>query len=138
MTEVINNGGFEQGLTGWSGPNPNPNPWTVEVTNPHTGMHSAFNPAPESALGQPTLVQSFDPLPVEQIKSAGFWYFNHGGSGTVGMATLLSFSDGSWFQDTLWAADPAYIIDQWNFRNWMPALAANPDRKSTRLNSSHS
>jgi hypothetical protein len=82
MTEIIKNGGFEKQLSSWSEPTPNPNPWTIEQSNPHTGSSSAFNPATDSALAAPTLFQSFLAVPVEEIKTAGFWYFHHGGPGT--------------------------------------------------------
>src|SRR5580704_351638 len=109
MIEIIENGGFEKLLSSWSQTNPNPNPWTIEPTNPHTGSYSAFNPIKDTAVGAfPTLFQSFVAVPVEEIKSAGFWYFHHGGSGTVGLATLLTFSDGTAVQDTLFADDPSY------------------------------
>jgi hypothetical protein len=42
--------------------------------------------------------------------------------GTVGLATLLTFSDGTSVQDTLFADDPSYKKDEWAFRNWMPTL----------------
>lgn len=98
------------------------NPWTIEQSNPHTGSSSAFNPATDLALAAPTLFQSFLAVPVEEIKTAGFWYFHHGGPGTVGLATLLTFSDGTSVQDTLFADDPSYKKDEWGFRNWMPTL----------------
>jgi hypothetical protein len=129
MIEIIENGGFEKQLSSWSQPTPNPNPWTIELSNPHTGSSSAFNPATDSALAATTLFQSFVAVPVEEIKSAGFWYFHHGGSGTVGLATLLTFSDGTAVQDTLFADDPSYKEDRWTFRNWMPTLMANPGKK---------
>jgi hypothetical protein len=129
MTEIIKNGGFEKQLSPWSEPTPNPNPWTIEQSNPHTGSSSAFNPATDSALAAPTLFQSFLAVPVEEIKTAGFWYFHHGGPGTVGLATVLTFSDGTSVQDTLFADDPSYKKDEWAFRNWMPTLIANPGKK---------
>jgi hypothetical protein len=130
MIEIIENGGFEKQLSSWSQPTPNPNPWTVELSNPHTGSYSAFNPVTGSALAATTLFQSFVAVPVEEIESAGYWYFNHdSGSDSVGLATLLTFSDGTAVQDELFADDPSYKQDQWTFRNWMPTLIANPGKK---------
>jgi hypothetical protein len=129
MIEIIQNGGFEKQLSSWSQPTPNPNLWTIEQSNPHTGSSSAFNPATDSAVAAVTLSQSFVAVPVEQIKTAGYWYFHHGGIGTVGSATKLTFSDGTWVQDTLFADDPSYKKDEWTFRSWMPTLFANPGKK---------
>ena len=126
LIEKIENGGFESGdIAGWSEPSTNPNPWIVVSDNSHTGTYSAYNPALNSALASPTLFQSFAPTLVDNITSADFWYFHEGGSGTVGLATLLTFSDGTWVQDTLFAADPSYKQNIWTFRDLMPTLLEN-------------
>jgi hypothetical protein len=90
--------------------------------NSHTGTFSAYNPVASTGVSWPTLYQSFAPTLVSDIEAANFWYFDEGSSGTVGIATLLTFSDGTWVQDTLFTADPSYIQNQWAFRDLKPVL----------------
>lgn len=130
--EIVKNGGFETGdFTAWSEPTENPNPWSVVPENPFTGNFSAFNPAKDTAIGATTLFQSFAPTPVDKIVTAGFWYYQDSGPefGTVGVATLLTFSDGSRVQDTLFVADPFYKVNEWAFRDLTQTLHANPGKE---------
>ncbi len=126
-TEFIQNGGFETGdLTGWGGPSPNPNPWIVVSNDPYTGYYSAYNPVQSSAVAETTLFQSFAPVSVGRILTAGFWYYHQYGDGSIGLATLLSFADGTSVQDSLYADDPSYHEGVWTHFSWMPLLAAYP------------
>jgi PEP-CTERM motif len=120
---LITNGGFETGaLSGWSAPAVNPNPWSVVSDNAHSGTFSAFNPALDSAIAAPTMFQFFSPVLVENITSAFFWYYDGGNRGTVGKAALLTFSDGTSVQDTLFADDPSYRLHAWTLRDLTPTL----------------
>ncbi len=123
---VLKNGGFETGdFTDWSEPAVNPDPWTVVSGNAHTGIFSAYNPAKSTAIPATTLFQSFVPTIVDDITSANFWYFHEGGPGTVGLATLLTFSDGTSIQDTLFKTDPSYKQNQWAFHDLKPSLSTS-------------
>jgi hypothetical protein len=124
--DSIQNGGFEAGdFSGWSAPTYNPNPWFVTSDRAGAGVYSAYNPALDSALAATTLYQTFAPIAVERIVRADFWYFHEGGPGTVGLASLLTFDDGTFVQDTLFAADPEYRQGVWTRRDLTPTLRAH-------------
>jgi hypothetical protein len=125
--QVIINGGFETGdFSGWSTYNA-ANPWSIRTNNPHSGNYSAFNLGYLTAIGQPTLWQSFAPVPVQDISSAGYWYFDtdYFANTGFGLDALLLFSDGTAVADTLFASDPSYKLNQWVYRDLVPTLAAN-------------
>jgi hypothetical protein len=129
--ELVNNRGFETGdFTGWSAPSPNPNPWSIVSTNHHSGQFSAMCPDLGYAVAATTLFQPVGPSRVEDIVSAGFWYYiaRPSPGGSPAFATLLTFSDGTWVQDSLFTSDPSYRLNQWAFRDWMPTLDAYPGK----------
>ncbi|MBB6430328.1 PEP-CTERM sorting domain-containing protein [Algisphaera agarilytica] len=129
---VLVNGGFETGdLTGWDEPDVNNNPWSV-LGFARTGSHSAYS-APMPTAGPSNLYQSFDPIPVSQITEAGYWYFHMGGTGSVGSAVTLTFSDASQVQDTLFAEDPEYVQFEWAYRDLTPTLAGYADKSLTQI-----
>jgi len=65
---------------------------------------------------------------VENISSAFFWFYDVGGAGTVGKAVLLTLSDGTSVQDTLFASDPSYRKNAWTFRHLTPTLLPYPGK----------
>ena len=128
VVELIDNGGFETGdFAGWSVPSPNPNPWYIVSTNHHGGQFSAMCPDLGYAVGQTTLFQSVAPTLVEDISSAGYWYYIARSSpgGNPASATRLVFSDGTSVQDSLLISDPEYRLNEWAYRDWTPTLVAN-------------
>jgi hypothetical protein len=129
--ELISNGGFETGdLTGWRTPVYNPNPWYISTAKVFAGSYSAYNPVLGTAIADTTLYQSFYPAPVTNISSAGFWYYHESNVpwGTRGLVTLLTFSDGSWIDDSLATDDPEYRLGVWTFRDLMPTLLAHSEK----------
>ncbi|MEM9420853.1 MAG: PEP-CTERM sorting domain-containing protein [Planctomycetota bacterium] len=129
---ILVNPGFETGdLTGWDEPVVNNNPWSV-LGFARTGSHSAYS-APMPTAGPSNLYQSFDPVPVDQITEAGYWYFHMGGTGSVGSAVTLTFDDATQVQDTLFAADPEYVQFQWAYRDLTPTLSGYTDKSLTQI-----
>ncbi|UCE90202.1 MAG: hypothetical protein JSW10_05130 [Pseudomonadota bacterium] len=133
--EVMKNSGFETGkLDPWFNPSFDPDKWSVVSDNPHSGTYSAFTST--AGTGGTSLVsQSFAPVAVNDIVSAGLWYFNDptGSTGTVGLATLLTFSDGTSVQDTLSADDPTYKENEWAFRDLMPTIRGNSGKRLVEI-----
>lgn len=128
VKELIDNGGFEIGeFAGWSAPSPNPNPWYMTATNHHGGQFAAMCPDLGYAVGQTTLFQSITPALVEDITSAGYWYYISRPSpgGNPAFATRLVFSDGTSVQDSLLISDAEYRLNEWAYRDWIPTLEAN-------------
>lgn len=75
--QAIVNGGFETGdFTGWTAPANVANPWSVATTEVDDGQYSAFNPALSTAIGATELYQTFAPVPIADIVSAGFWFYD--------------------------------------------------------------
>lgn len=130
---VLINPGFETGdLAGWDEPVVNNNPWNSVAFNAHTGNFAAYSTAMETA-GPSNLYQSFAPIHVGQITEAGYWYYHLGGTGSVGTAAVLTFSDASAVQDTLMAADPEYVQGVWAYRDLTPTLALHADKSLTQI-----
>jgi hypothetical protein len=132
--QLIVNGGFETGdFTGWGQPSINPNPWSVVSFNPFAGSFAAYNPAESTAFAGTTLYQSINPTLVNNITSAGYWYYNQGGLGTVGTGAQLTFSDGTSVEDILFTDDPAYQENTWTFFNLEPFLLDYPGKSLVQI-----
>jgi len=82
------------------------------------------------ALADVTLFHNVRPIHVEDIVSAGYWYYIARASpgGNPASATRLTFSDGTSVQDSLLTSDPSYRLNQWAFRDWTPTLEASPGK----------
>lgn len=122
-TQLIVNGGFETGdFTGWSQPPNNPNPWSVVSFNPYQGSYAAYTPAESTAIAETTLNQSITPTLVNNITSAGFWYYDQGANTKT--AVVLTFSNGDSPTDLY--DSPPFAESAWTYFNLEPFLLNYP------------
>lgn len=115
---IIINEGFETGvLDPWVNPDTFPDKWSVDTLRVHSGDFSAHAITPSNGGVYP-LMQSFEPIAVDDILSFSYWFYIDSDLPVIHFGIGLWFSDGSYEQDINHDASQ----EEWHMRDVMPTI----------------